>query len=439
MRVYALRDHNVALRLAKKLIAIDMLGGKCQKCGNNNVFVLEFHHVFGKKENISNLLGGNIKKILLEVKQCNLLCRNCHSELHFSGSHKKKFLLGVKNQFSCSQCGYDNNIGALDFHHIIRNTKKFCVGVSSFSKKGKHFSKNVINEINKCEVLCKNCHMMKFPNFKHRLGLIPLVNIKKQKILNELKYGKNRFEQLSVKNSYHRLLLAKWLNYWRKTRSISQTAKNFSVSRCILGACLKDSRVYRFICGKIKKVKTPFNLLFDCNKHGLISLTNTNKKAIVDKDDLIKLNKFRWCAHKNKSKWSVITTITRSDRTSKTVKMSRFILRVNNANKHVIFLNGNSLDCRRENMKIVYRAESNRFHRSSIGTSKYRWVHWDKERNKWFASMKVGPKYKNLGRYSSEALAAKIADKEYIKIYKNQNLTNFSYTDREIIAILRVK
>lgn len=68
---------------------IEMLGGKCQKCGYNKCHVaFDFHHKDSNKENsISVMLKWVSKeKILKEAKKCILLCANCHRELHYKGA-----------------------------------------------------------------------------------------------------------------------------------------------------------------------------------------------------------------------------------------------------------------------------------------------------------------------------------------------------------------
>lgn len=54
----------------------------------------------------------------------------------------------------CCKCGYDKCLGALDFHHRDSNTKSF--GISS---KGLTYSfEKVKAELEKCILVCKNCH-----------------------------------------------------------------------------------------------------------------------------------------------------------------------------------------------------------------------------------------------------------------------------------------
>jgi hypothetical protein len=54
----------------------------------------------------------------------------------------------------CSKCNYSKNIDALHFHHLDTTLKKFNLDINSFSKKWSI----IINEVNKCVLLCANCH-----------------------------------------------------------------------------------------------------------------------------------------------------------------------------------------------------------------------------------------------------------------------------------------
>jgi len=54
----------------------------------------------------------------------------------------------------CSRCGYNNCAGALHFHHKDETTKEF-----GLSNKGLIRSwEKVKKELDKCELLCANCH-----------------------------------------------------------------------------------------------------------------------------------------------------------------------------------------------------------------------------------------------------------------------------------------
>lgn len=56
----------------------------CQKCFNvNKYYMLDFHHLNDKKENISILIKtSGIKTIKNEIRKCIVLCANCHREVH---------------------------------------------------------------------------------------------------------------------------------------------------------------------------------------------------------------------------------------------------------------------------------------------------------------------------------------------------------------------
>lgn len=57
---------------------------KCNNCGDDRWYVLDFHHIENKKHTIS-FLGkrGNMKKLKKELTKCVPLCANCHRELHY--------------------------------------------------------------------------------------------------------------------------------------------------------------------------------------------------------------------------------------------------------------------------------------------------------------------------------------------------------------------
>ena len=80
--------HSQTIRaLKRKLELIEMMGGKCSKCGYNyNVSALHFHHIDSSdkqfKLGMRILSNRNWKAIKEEVLKCELLCANCHSERH---------------------------------------------------------------------------------------------------------------------------------------------------------------------------------------------------------------------------------------------------------------------------------------------------------------------------------------------------------------------
>ena len=161
-------DSKYALKWAKKIKAASELGGKCNKCGTSNIFVLEFHHLKNDKNSgISLLLDEKLSVVFEESKKCILLCKNCHSEEHFIKSERetalqrlKQKFLEYKGIFCCERCGYKGkNNASLVFHHRNNIEKEFKISYSLTTKKlNSTLEDRVAKELDKCSVLCANCH-----------------------------------------------------------------------------------------------------------------------------------------------------------------------------------------------------------------------------------------------------------------------------------------
>jgi len=65
----------------------------------------------------------------------------------------RKWFQKYKSSLKCSKCG-ENHIATIDFHHRIENKEK---GVSIMVADG-YSIKKIKEEIEKCDVLCANCH-----------------------------------------------------------------------------------------------------------------------------------------------------------------------------------------------------------------------------------------------------------------------------------------
>jgi len=66
---------------------------------------------------------------------------------------------------SCESCGYKKNLGALEFHHVIPEEKKFKLDVRTLTNKKWDF---ILEELKKCKLLCANCHAEKhYPHLEN--------------------------------------------------------------------------------------------------------------------------------------------------------------------------------------------------------------------------------------------------------------------------------
>ena len=59
---------------------------KCNRCPESRPWVLDFHHLDPKEKEgaISTMINtSSRKKILEEIDKCEILCSNCHRDLHY--------------------------------------------------------------------------------------------------------------------------------------------------------------------------------------------------------------------------------------------------------------------------------------------------------------------------------------------------------------------
>lgn len=74
--------------LARKHRLIELHGGKCLICGyRKNTAALVFHHSDASNKafnlDLRKLSNTNWRSLLEESKKCQLLCANCHAEVHY--------------------------------------------------------------------------------------------------------------------------------------------------------------------------------------------------------------------------------------------------------------------------------------------------------------------------------------------------------------------
>jgi len=65
---------------------VEYLGGKCVRCGYNKcIWALKFHHRNPQEKDfdISRYITLSWNKIQKELDKCDLVCANCHDEIHY--------------------------------------------------------------------------------------------------------------------------------------------------------------------------------------------------------------------------------------------------------------------------------------------------------------------------------------------------------------------
>jgi len=193
-----------ALKWAKKIRSIQELGNKCQQCGDDNIVHLDFHHLSGKDRNIGKLLLYRWSRLQREIKKCILLCRNCHLMHHFPEANPTKVkLMEMTRMKKCHKCGYNKNPTCLDFHHE-RDTKEFGISRAYIKDRLKIPIERIISEIEKCSLLCRNCHADEHFDKKRFDLLWPVIQKKMQTYIEQDKISIHTKSRIfNLKNSGH--------------------------------------------------------------------------------------------------------------------------------------------------------------------------------------------------------------------------------------------
>jgi len=156
------KDYAYVAKWAKKITAIRMMGGKCSRCGETDVRVLDFHHYIGEKEeSLRRLLTNNFGDALKEAAKCQIVCANCHIEIHFKKGRSyvmKRDMLTDLGQLRCSECHHvSDTLASIEFHHKDSSQKRFNIS-NAFSRKVSVSVGELLEEIGRCSVICRNCH-----------------------------------------------------------------------------------------------------------------------------------------------------------------------------------------------------------------------------------------------------------------------------------------
>lgn len=166
---------------------------------------------------------------------------------------------------------------------------------------------------------------------------------------------------------------------------------------------------------------------------GIIKLTK-GQISIIDLEDVNLVGQYNWFAHSRPTKYKTEFCASRNVPTDagkqKTMRLHRFIMNCP-CGMEVDHLNGNSLDNRKNNLKIVNHHE-NCQNRHNERSSKYPGVYWDITSQKWVARIRNKDKSYSLGRFDSELDAAQSYRDAYGEIKKTGalNRPNFKTSSK---------
>jgi 5-methylcytosine-specific restriction endonuclease McrA len=84
----------------------------------------------------------------------SVYCKSCTSNQTLERVRSLKLQMIEYKGGCCVRCGYDKYQGALEFHHLNPKEKDF----NPSRLKNYSFNEKLKNELNKCILVCSNCH-----------------------------------------------------------------------------------------------------------------------------------------------------------------------------------------------------------------------------------------------------------------------------------------
>lgn len=84
----------------------------------------------------------------------SVYCKSCTSDQTLERQRSFKLKAVEHCGGKCLCCGYDTYQGALEFHHKDPNSKDFSLSHVKLTT----FNQTIIDELDKCVLVCANCH-----------------------------------------------------------------------------------------------------------------------------------------------------------------------------------------------------------------------------------------------------------------------------------------
>jgi len=141
------------------------------------------------------------------------------------------------------------------------------------------------------------------------------------------------------------------------------------------------------------------------------------KFVLLDDEDYLILNRWKWCLHSNYATRTQFIGKVDGKQITKTIRMHQQILKPPK-NKQIDHINGNKLDNRRSNLRFA-SVSQNSYNRGiqKNNTSGFKGVYWHKYKKKWQTYIQANKKLVYLGDYLDKFKAAKVYNKWAIKLH----------------------
>jgi hypothetical protein len=129
--------------------------------------------------------------------------------------------------------------------------------------------------------------------------------------------------------------------------------------------------------------------------------------ALVDDEDYELVSKFNWHKHKSSSYGQYYA--------SSNVKMHRLVMDAK-PGEIIDHINGDSLDNRKENLRLCTHSQNQQNTQSRGGSSRYKGVSYNKKAKKWRGGFFIHGKTYYCGSFESEDECARAVDKKRLEI-----------------------
>lgn len=154
-----------------------------------------------------------------------------------------------------------------------------------------------------------------------------------------------------------------------------------------------------------------------------VPLGKSGRVALLDPIDHDRLARFRWCICRQGQVAYARRTVKRNGKV-RTLYLHREVMR---APDHLVVdhINGDGLDCRRSNLRLVTQAANVWNMGPRHGTSKFVGVAWHVRHQSWIARIQVDGEQLHLGYYDDEVEAARARDLAAIAHFGEMARLNF--------------
>lgn len=151
-----------------------------------------------------------------------------------------------------------------------------------------------------------------------------------------------------------------------------------------------------------------------------------NKIALIDKEKFDLVSQFKWHARKDRHIFYASTNTKNCNGTRLYLSMHRLIMQPPN-DLQIDHINGDGLDNRLENLRIVYKAQNlfNQRKRAKNTSSQYKGVYLHKKKQKWQAQIQHNKKVIYLGYFHKEKDAARAYDMKARELFGEYACLNF--------------